>query len=64
MKKHHTNIRVDSDILERLDSDAAALERSRAYLINKIIREHYERIGGAPPAPGSKPAQTPAKRRK
>lgn len=48
-KSHPVPVRLDLDVKDALEADAAAQERSQAWLINRILREHYG-LGAPKPA--------------
>jgi hypothetical protein len=41
-KDAQLSIRISSDLLDQVRADAAAQERSIAYVVERIIRAHYE----------------------
>jgi len=40
-KSHPIPVRLDLDVKDALEADAEAQERSQAWLINRILRDHY-----------------------
>ena len=41
-KSHPIPVRIDLDVKDALEADAQAQERSQAWLINRILRDHYK----------------------
>lgn len=48
-RKPLTAVRFDPDLIEIIRSEAAARERSLAYILNEIVRQHYAAKGKAKP---------------
>ena len=40
-KSHPIPVRLDLDVKDALEADSETQERSQAWLINSILREHY-----------------------
>jgi hypothetical protein len=49
-KSHPVPVRLDQDVKDALEADAAEQERSQAWLVNKILRGHYGLNSPAKPA--------------
>ncbi len=48
-RKPLTAVRFDPDLIELIRAEAAARERSLAYVLNEIVRGHYAAAGKATP---------------
>ncbi len=42
MDKKKKSFSLDSDVIEKLNSEADKNDRSRSYIVNKILREYFK----------------------
>jgi metal-responsive CopG/Arc/MetJ family transcriptional regulator len=59
MNTTHISLRVNSQVLEQIDEDAAKQRRSRSFIIDDILAEYYKPTkNGTKPTPTQKKAGT------